>query len=127
MASRGPRTLLSATALTVAAMVIAMIWVGKSSTRAGSPDHCEVKAGGGFVMVVVCPPGLSDQDWREAGERACKGKSACNAWIWNDNVSAPNRSPTFDSPMTDAQADSAIAVWVDKARTLNVSATTGCY
>ena len=91
-----------------------------------SVPKCEQRGRGTFVKVVVCPPGLNEAEWREAGKAACPARGPCNAWIWDDPAKAPKHPPTFAKPMTDAQVKSAVAAWRNNTQTLIVCPTTGC-
>jgi len=72
----------------------------------------------GMSAVVLCPPGSSEADWREAGEAACASSGRCHAWIWTDPAKAPQSPITPDSPMTGEQFEAASALWVDYTQTL---------
>ena len=74
----------------------------------------------GMSAVVLCPPGSSLADWRQAGAKACGASGPCHAWIWTDPTKAPNSPITPDSPMNDEQFEAAAAVWVDYIGTLFV-------
>lgn len=86
---------------------------------------CQNLGRAALAAVVVCPPGLNEAEWREAGKAACGARGPCNAWIWDDVAKAPMVPPTFANPMTDAQVNSAVAVWINNSGTLNVCAR-GC-
>ena len=87
-------------------------------TIAAAGSKCEIMASGGFTVVVVCPKGLSDRDLSNAGLLACSRSGPCNAWIWDDAKKAPAAPPSFTNPMTDAQADSSVAVWINNVHEL---------
>jgi hypothetical protein len=72
----------------------------------------------GMSAVVICPPGSSETDWREAGRAACASSGPCHAWIWTDPAKAPKKPITPDSPMTGEQFEAATALWVDYTQTL---------
>ena len=88
-------------------------------------SSCQNLGRAALAAVVVCPPGLNEAEWREAGKVACPARGPCNAWIWDDSAKAPTVPPTFANPMTDAQVNSAVAVWINNTQTLNVCAR-GC-
>ena len=89
--------------------------------QAYSASQCEHRPMGRLIVVVICPPGLGEEEWRMAGQLACSSRRPCNAWIWDDPAKSPTRSP----PMTDAQVNSAVAVWINNTGTLNVCSR-GC-
>jgi hypothetical protein len=75
-------------------------------------DPCEFRGVHDGVAVVVCPPGLSDAELRKIGRQACFGHQNCTAWFWDDPASAPEVPPTVENPMSDAQADAALAIYI---------------
>ena len=75
-------------------------------------DRCEFRGRGAGAAVVVCPPGLGDEALRQAGRLACRGERTCTAWFWDDPALAPEQPPTPERPMTEAQADAAVAVYI---------------
>jgi len=58
------------------------------------------------------PAGLSDDAPRLAGRLACRDERPCTAWFWNDPALAPEAPPTIERPMSEAQADAAVAVYL---------------
>ena len=118
----------------VLAMMALGVWVITDAQPQGTTQHakspgwtnCEVKFYGRFVQVVVCPPGLTSRDLRTIGELACSRTGPCNAWIWDNESNAPTRPVSFDHPMTDAQLNSAVAVWNNNANELSICARVGC-
>jgi len=75
-------------------------------------DRCEFRGRGAGAAVVVCPPGPGDEALRRAGRVACRGERPCTAWFWDDPSLAPEAPPTPERPMSEAQADAAIAVYI---------------
>src|SRR5215207_7926630 len=73
---------------------------------------CEFRGVQSGVAVVVCPSGLSDAELRMLGRRACFGHQDCTAWFWDEPASAPHGPPTPESPMSEAQADAALANYI---------------
>jgi hypothetical protein len=73
---------------------------------------CEFRGVHAGVAVVVCPPGLSDAELRMIGRRACFGHQDCTAWFWDDPARAPASPPTPECPMSEAQADTAVAIYI---------------
>jgi hypothetical protein len=76
------------------------------------PQACEFRGAHGGMAVVVCPPGLGDAELRMIGRRACFGRQDCTAWFWDDRDSAPDAPPTPEQPMSEAQADAAVAIYI---------------
>ena len=75
-------------------------------------DGCEFRGRRDGVAVVVCPPGPGDEALRRAGRVACRGEPNCTAWFWDDPALAPEAPPTPERPMSEAQADAAVAVYL---------------
>jgi hypothetical protein len=75
-------------------------------------DRCEFRGRHAGTAVVVCPPGLGDEALRQVGRLACRGEPACTAWFWDDPALAPGRPPTVEWPMTEGQAEAAVAVYI---------------
>ena len=73
---------------------------------------CEFRGRRDGAAVVVCPPGLGDEALRRAGRVACRGERNCTAWFWDDPALAPEAPPTPERPMSEAQADAAVAVYL---------------
>jgi hypothetical protein len=73
---------------------------------------CEFRGPRAGAAVVVCPPELSDEMLRRAGRVACRGERPCTAWFWDDPALAPDAPPTLEHPMSEAQADAAVAVYL---------------
>ena len=96
---------------------------GQSS---GAEAQCDQLGREELSAVVVCPPGLGENELHEAGKHACAAPGSCHAWIWDDPKQAPKGPITHLNPMTDAQLESAVALWVDYTRTLYVCGEALC-
>jgi len=83
-------------------------------------SKCEVQGKASINVVVVCPEGLSKDDWVVAGKAACPTSDPCNAWIWDDADKAPALPPSLSNPMHWDYVISAVAVWINKAQVLNM-------
>ncbi len=101
----------------VIAIMVAAVALGLS-TPGQSAVQCERLDKPGMSAVVICPPGSSEVDWREAGKAACASEAPCHAWIWTDPAKAPKKPITPDSPMTGEQFEAAAALWVGYTQTL---------
>jgi hypothetical protein len=75
-------------------------------------DGCEFRGRREGVAVVVCPPELGDETLRQAGRVACRGERPCTAWFWDDPALAPEVPPSLGRPMSEAQADAAVAIYL---------------
>jgi hypothetical protein len=52
---------------------------------------------------------------RQAGRVACRGERTCTAWFWDEPALAPGAPPTPERPMSETQADAAVAVYLADA------------
>jgi hypothetical protein len=75
-------------------------------------DRCEFRGRLAGAAVVVCPPGLADDALRLIGRTACQGAERCTAWFWDDPTLAPETPPTVEQPMTAAQAEAVVAIYI---------------
>jgi hypothetical protein len=75
-------------------------------------DGCEFRGRQAGAAIVVCRPGLSDDALRLVGRLACRDERPCTAWFWDDPALAPEAPPTTERPMSEAQADAAVAVYL---------------
>jgi len=75
-------------------------------------DRCEFRGRLAGAAVVVCPPGLADDALRLIGRTACQGAERCTAWFWDDPTLAPEVPPTVEQPMSAAQAEAAVAIYI---------------
>jgi hypothetical protein len=75
-------------------------------------DGCEFRGRRDGAAIVVCPPGLGDETLRQVGRVASQGERACTVWFWADPALAPEAPPTPERPMSEAQADAAVAVYL---------------
>ena len=98
------------------------------SAQAQRPPErvCENRGRGHLSAVVICPPGLGQDRWRAAGRAACAGLSPCHAWIWDDPNRAPPAPFSRTNPMTSAQFESAVSLWVDYTQSLYVCGGVYC-
>lgn len=92
-----------------------------AAITAGPQSKCVEVSQHGFVRFLVCDPETRSTDWRSAGVQACKGRSRCNVWMWD----RADRAGT-SLPMTDAEVNSAIAMWVQAQNELMDCRRDGC-
>src|SRR5688572_1447084 len=66
------------------------------------------------LRVPRCPRGRGGGRLSSGAERrrACFGHQDCTAWFWDEPASAPDGPPTPKSPMSEAQADAAVAIYI---------------
>ena len=78
----------------------------------GVIDRCEFRGRAAGTAVAVCPPGLGDAALRRAGRVACRGERPCTVWFRDDPALAAAAPPTPERPMSEAQADAVVAVYL---------------
>jgi hypothetical protein len=88
------------------------------SAPASIPQQCIVKDRSNTVVVMVCQPNLSQSVWQKAGEAVCEAGQMCNVWIWDDPKKAPLNAPVTDAEFPKTHAASAVAIWVNDARSV---------
>jgi hypothetical protein len=77
-----------------------------------SEASCSVLSKSDTVAIVICGKSTDKEVWRDAGLKACEGKTLCNAWIWDDRTKAPKTAPKTDADMSKSEASSARAIWI---------------
>jgi hypothetical protein len=88
---------------------------------AADPKECTIQDSSGAVIVLVCPPGLTQKEWQLAGQDACASiNGICNVWIWDDYSKAPKKAPITDTDLNKEQVRNAIAVWANDVQRLMV-------
>ena len=86
---------------------------------AAEAGSCSVKSRSERVVIVVCPPGATQDVLRTAGVAACKSHATgCNAWIWEDPAKAPMKAPAIDTDMPKTTTGTARAVWLNESQSL---------
>jgi hypothetical protein len=78
---------------------------------AQSASACSLHARSEFVAILVCPPGLKQDDWKQSGVTACGNIPACSAWMWDDIQNLPKSAPRLASGLTSSEVASAVAIW----------------
>ena len=112
------RSLAYRMALLLAAAAVCFL-AGADAARAEQSD-CQVRRGGGNVIVLICPTSFKTDALSVAGKKACGDTTLCNAWIWDDPAKAPAAAPFSDSGLTEAQAADAVAVWINDSQRMMV-------
>ena len=89
---------------------ISICGVAHDAHAQGDPG-CRLRDQRGTVAVVVCPPGLGQDQLRDAGEKACFNITPCSAWMWDDPNKAPSSAPR--EPLGFAQKDilTTVGIW----------------
>ncbi len=81
-------------------------------------SKCSVRDQSDFTVVVICPEGLDQTGWQEAGAKACGSLMPCAAWIWTDPEVAPKTAPSTPTMFSQEQLTSAVAIWVNEKKQL---------
>ena len=84
-------------------------------------SKCDVINRHGFIAFLLCPSDATPSDWRAAGISACRSKRICTAWMWDNSGKVAS-----GLPMTDAQVNSTVAVWVSATQKLSNCKSDGC-
>ncbi len=80
--------------------------------------QCEARGHNGMVTLVLCPSGLDQDAWKDAGVAACGDRLPCGAWIWQDEAAMPTEAPDAHDKLAPEQVRSAVAIWVSEAEKL---------
>lgn len=91
----------------IVAAAMAFSHPGFAQTATG----CRVQEQNGRVAVVICPRGLTQEQWREAGEQACVNRKPCNAFIWDDAKNAPSFAPKYPTEVPHENFLAAVSIW----------------
>lgn len=94
------------------AVGIGILLLAVSTQVESSEASCSVLSKSETVVIVICGKSTVKEAWRDAGLKACEGKTLCNAWIWDDRTKAPKTAPKTDADMSKAEASSARAIWI---------------
>jgi hypothetical protein len=99
--------------------VLAVFHIGSAS--AADASECTISDASKNVVIIVCPPGLEEKDFKTAGEKACfLDEGICNAWIWDDAKKAPTTAPRQDIDLSKKQIRDAVAIWASNEQNLVV-------
>lgn len=79
---------------------------------------CSTKDSSDQVALVLCSANTDQAGLRAAGAEACKGKQACNAWIWEDASKLPPKAPAADKDLPKSSTGAARAVWIHDSQHL---------
>lgn len=82
--------------------------------------QCEDKGTNGMVTLLLCPEGLSQEEFAQEGRAACGGRKPCGAWIWVDLAAVPAEAPDSHDKLPQAAVASAVAIWVNETQQLVV-------
>jgi len=81
-------------------------------------SECLVRDHNELVTVVICPTGLSQLEWHDAGVAACGARKPCAAWIWDDPEKAPEVAPPTPTELSREEITDAVAIWVNETANL---------
>jgi hypothetical protein len=85
-----------------------------ASSAFAQDSQCETRGTNGMVTAVLCPPGLDQAAWQQAGVAACDGRKPCGAWIWESEADIPQDVPDSHDKLKPEQITSAVAIWVNE-------------
>ena len=92
--------------------------ISAHAALAQGSNACAVRARDSAVAVVICPPNLGQERWKQAGEAACAEMATCSAWIWDDPSKAPQSAPPLATGLTQKEILSSAAIWDNDAKRL---------
>jgi len=90
---------------------------GLTAATAAHAD-CSTKDRSEQVALVLCSANTDQAALKAAGMAACKGKQACNAWIWEDASKLPAKAPAVDKDLSKSSTGAARAVWISDSQHL---------
>lgn len=89
----------------------------------GEPaGQCSSEGSNGMVTAVLCPTGLDEAAWQEAGKAACGDRMPCGAWIWDDTANLPAEIPDSHDKLPGDSVKTALAIWMNERDQLIVIA-----
>lgn len=107
--------------LTAACITVAAALAAPASGDAASGDGtCQTRGVNGMVAAVLCPPGLSLEQWKAAGVAACVDRKPCGAWIWVDPAAVPAVIPEKHDDLSPEAVRNAKAIWINETGRLLV-------
>ncbi len=101
--------------LALSLLMMSSVCLAQEAIMAGK---CAVRASSGTVVVLICANSAKPDTWREAGIQACKDRSECNAWVWDDAEKAPLKAPAKDAELPKSATAEAVAIWVNDSKSL---------
>lgn len=104
--------------LVVLSMFFLLGGSGLPGARAEDAPQCTVRDRSEAVVLLVCPPGLSREQLRQAGESACGSNALCSAWMWDDAAKAPEKAPPLADGLAKDDILSSIAIWDNDGKQL---------
>jgi hypothetical protein len=101
-----------------AALIITAAMISAHPALGQGSNACAVRARSSAVAVVICPPNLGQERWKQAGEAACAEMATCSAWIWDDPSKAPQSAPPLATGLTQQEILSSAAIWDNDTKRL---------
>lgn len=83
-----------------------------------SDEVCSTRDRSDAVVILICPPGTSEDALIQAGQSACGTQLQCNAWIWSSAADAPDKAPESDGDLDREKTRHAAAIWVNDSESL---------
>src|SRR5687767_5652910 len=83
----------------------------EAAAQQAQQGPCAVRDKQGTVAVVICDPGLGQEQWKQAAEAACANVPGCSAWIWDDASKAPTSAPSLPTGIEQRHVLSSVAIW----------------
>lgn len=97
--------------LVAGAFFYAVLSIASPNAAAQPGSGCKVLTNNGDVAVVLCPPGVGQEQWQRAGSAACGNVKSCSAWIWDDVKKAPLSAPSQATDIAQKDMLNSVAIW----------------
>ena len=101
-------------------IALIVLFTATASPLFADENLCETKGSNGMVALVLCPPGLDQSAWKDAGVAACDTRAPCGAWIWEDASAMPETAPERHDQLMPEEVRAAKAIWVNEKSELMV-------
>ena len=101
-------------------LAVAMLWTADHvvAQDATASPVCETRGVNGMVTLLLCPEGLSLEEFADEGRMACGDRLPCGAWIWTDENQVPLVAPSRHDELRANEVRSAKAIWMAEQNSL---------
>lgn len=101
-------------------IALAVFFTASGSSVLAQENLCEPKGSNGMVTLVLCPAGLDQTAWKDAGVAACDERMPCGAWIYEDATAMPETAPERHDLLKPEEVRAAKAIWINERSELMV-------
>lgn len=96
----------------IGALVAGVLFCGAAAAQ--DQPQCEMRGTNGMVTLLLCPEGLSNEDFVREGKLACGERKPCGAWIWTDEAQVPAEAPESHDKLPPEAIRSSHGVWMNE-------------